>query len=263
MRTTLDSALGHMAAYPRFDMEMELTGGHHRQLLQGNKTQYEKVAAAVIQDLMGPKYDVNKLSMPELFYNFFLIKASTLGTTWKFEWSCPTPVAGPAGVEARCSTSNTAVYDLKKVKPTILSKKFKFGDHKIRLADISTGKILSETAPCQLHVLSVLEDFEIIDTFLGTGVNREQLLHDHEYDLFSRRIAQALTIDHPDWVNASAEDKEALLDLNPLQLKMDLMQEYEPLDGIGYPMEVTDTCTGCGREVTLALPFLAGFLVRS
>ena len=261
MRTILESPLGHMAAYPKFEMEVELSGGHHRQLLQGNKNQFEKVAAGVIQDLMGPKYDVYRMALPELFYTFFVAKASSLGPTWKFDWQCPA-IKIHNHQEIRCGHKNEASYDLRKTPPTQLDRKFAFAKRVIRLSPVD-GIEATGDAKCSLHVLSLTEEFQTIDDFLGVGETRERLLAEKAYDIYIRRIATALDIDHPEWVLATAVQKEALLDANPMKLKQELLQEMTKIDNVGFPLEAKSVCEGCGTEVTLRLPFLAGFVVRS
>jgi hypothetical protein len=246
-------------------MEVELRGGHHRQLLQGNKAHFEKVVASVIQDLMGPAFDVYRLSLAELFFAFFMTKAATLGPTWKFNWACQ-QVRLSNSQEVRCGTSNDATYDLRTAKLKVLDKGFTFTPFKIRLdpvegADpsIAPGSLSDAT----LRVLNIAEEFDIIDGFLGEGESRERLLAEKSYDIYSRRVAAAMVIDHPWWSQATASQKEALLDLNPMTLKASLLKQMNVIDGVGFPLQTHGKCSGCNSEVALHLPFLAGLVVRS
>lgn len=262
MRTTLKSPLHHLSKHPSFEMELELTGAHHRQLLQGNKSHYERVAASVIQDLLGPKVSVNDLSLPELFFAFFMAKASTLGPVWKFDWQCPSPVIR-GQQRVACSHKNVAEYNITKVVPGEIKKDFKFSSIPVNLPQvegIDNGGV--DKANATVRVLTIQDEFDLLDSFLGKGDSREMLLQGKETELFLARISRALVVDHPSWANAEDSDKEKLLDSNSLAVKRQLMAELALVDKVGFPMELRSTCAGCGTEVTLRLPFLAGILVQ-
>ena len=234
-------------------------------LLQGNKNHYEKVAASVLQDLMGTQYDVYKLTLPELFYLFFVAKASTLGPVWTFSWVCPSVVLSNHQ-EVQCGCKNSATYDLRENKPGQIPVDYSLPKRSIELVSAAggvPGDFNNESVSCYIRPLALTEEFEILDTFLGEGSTREKLLEENAYDLYIRRLASALVIDHPAWVNASSGQKEALLDANPMKLKATLLQDCNVLDDIGYPLSTKSVCTECSRAVTLRLPFLAGLVVRA
>ena len=119
-------------------MELELKVSHHRDLLQGNPTQYNRVAASVIQDLLGPEYDIMKMTTAEMYYYFFMAKANTLGPIWKFPWECAHTLMKD-GLETKCGHKNIAAYDLSKMKPTPMAAGYVAPKRKLRLTTV--GKI--------------------------------------------------------------------------------------------------------------------------
>jgi hypothetical protein len=243
-------------------MELELKASHHRDLLQGNAAQYERVAASVLQDLLGPGYDVMKITIAELYYYFFMAKASTLGPAWKFPWECTHTVIKNS-VETSCGHKNIAVYDISKLTPTQIPADYKLPTHTLVLKKV--GKVDPGTerpVEVSLHPLSLQEEFDVIDYFLSQGISREDLFKTQAYNMQFRRVAYGLRSDDPTFSSASVDDKVELINLNSMDLIKSLMRELTILDKIGYKQESIGECSGCHRKVTLRLPFLAGLVVH-
>lgn len=262
MRTQLDSPMGKMSFYPKVTMELEFRGSHHRDLLQGNTQQYERVAAGVVQDLLGPTFDVYKLTLSELYYYFFMAKANTLGPTWQFPWECQNTVL-KNDQETRCSHKNSSVYNLSKLTPYQLPADHKPRTYPLTLSTVGKINVGEEARSIEvtLKPLTLEQEFEILDYFVENGVSRDKVYKDKAYDLAIRRAASALTSDDPIFAGASVEDKILLLDENSARLKAEMMRDILVYDRVGYPLRMKDTCKGCKREVALQLPFLAGLVV--
>lgn len=261
MRAQLDSVLGKLAVYRKVDMELELKGSHHRDLLQGNPQQYERVASSVIQDLLGPKYDVYAMSLAELYYLFFMAKANTFGPTWQFPWECP-HIITKTGTETRCGHKNTSTYNLSKMTPVELSNDFVVPSYELTLE--STGKIQVESPrsiTVKLRPLPLSGEFEALDSLMSEGFPRERILKEKSYELIVARVVRALVSDDEAFSVASPSDRLAVLDNNSSKIKAAMMRDLGAYDRLGYPLRLVDTCKGCAREVTLQLPFLAGIVV--
>ena len=245
-------------------MELELKVSHHRDLLQGNPTQYNRVAASVIQDLLGPEYDIMKMTTAEMYYYFFMAKANTLGPIWKFPWECAHTLMKD-GLETKCGHKNIAAYDLSKMKPTPMAAGYVAPKRKLRLTTVGKINTAGEDRDIDiwLEPLLLQAEFDILDSYLNDGVTAEDIYKKHLYDLTIKRVMASITSDDHLFNNASLEDRKLLVDLGSMTLIANLLKDIKVYDNVGYALEFLGRCDGCKREVTLRLPFLAGIVVYS
>jgi hypothetical protein len=255
MITNLILPSKHLTMYKSVDIDTEMAGSHHKTLLTTNENLWERAVASVIDDLLQDDYSVNKISFPDLIYLFFIIRTQTLGTKISSSWECQRMIR-QGETEGVCGNINEISMDFSSFKITEVPTNFVYP-----LRDI---KVKGEVTKCYCKLLTIEEEFNLIDAFLEKGHSKQDLRGQGMYDYARMRLNQALSFEDVKYSTLTVEEKEEILDANSYLLLTSLLKDLEFLVSIGVDLSPRKfNCTKCKGVAQVAIPFSGGFLLPS
>lgn len=248
MTTDIKVPSGKMGAYSSVRLNTDLSGEHHEMLLSAPEQLFERTVASVIGTLMDGG-DVYKISLCDLVYLFFIVRASSVGPTYKSEWKCKREVTVNKGTKQECGCSNTYVLNLAKLPTKFMKDSFEYPKIPITVDGVTTT--------VHVRFLTILEEFDVLDTLQDEGITKEMLretANAYKYALY--RILRAMTFADPRLTDYSLEKKDIIRKALPLSIVNQLFTDMRELDSYGPDLTAKSvTCSKCKGESRLSIPF--------
>lgn len=255
MKTEIKLPSGKKGFYPSVVMETMMTGKHHKTLLTAPASLFERTIASIIKDLMDEKYDVNKISFTDMIYLFFLTRATSVSPVYSVDWVCNRKIKSKAsGVEGDCNAKNTFELDITKMKVISLPDSFDYPKYDCVINETETKVFV--------RLLTLSEEFDIIDDLLETGIAKEDL-YGASSTLYAReRLLRSLSFEDSKFATFTKEEKEAVLDSLSFSINASLLQDLEFLLSTGIDLSPKKVkCETCGGVLTLGIPFSSEFFL--
>lgn len=246
----------NLLAGPTVLMDVRLKGKHHKQLTSSSVQSFERVVTDVIDDLM--EGNAFALSLADIHYLFFMVRVNTLGSAYKFNWTCQRE--GQNSIThsfEHCGHVNEGEFDFTKLKVTEIPDGFEYPRYPIVYQD--------KASDVYVRLLTAGEHFEVLDDFLSDGYSVEDIETDTEaLTAFAWKLLyKSLTFSN-DFFNTafSSAEVEGLFDTLDFSITSKLFQDLTYLSSLGPDTsEVKVKCGKCGGESVIRLPFSSEFLL--
>lgn len=234
-------------------IDLGMKGKHHKMLVASNPKYFDRSLVSVIDDLM--EGSASNLSLADIYYLFFQLRANSISPEYEFSWSCGA-TRRKRGVMAKCGYHNDSVFDIgRDLNVTSIPHDFEYPKYKV--------EYMGKDSEVYVRMLSIKEEFQIedeLDSFPGyvDKDDKEQALDRAFYRLY---YATKFTNDALD--SMPIEDKIKFFDEMPYRIQNELMQDLHYLSGVGVDMTqpLRLKCAKCGEVSDVRLPFSAEFLL--
>ncbi len=259
MKTLVKLPSGSKGYYPNgVNIDLEMTGDHHDKLLSGNSELYDRVIVSVLDSMM--EEDAYKITMADMLYLFFMARAQSISPDYRTSWTCSADVVR-GDVKVSCNTPNSYHLNINELKINYMQDTFEFPVYPFSIFGLD-GNLIAETE-VSIKLLSMDDEIQIIDSFLGKGISRKDLASKNAYDYARTRILHSLDFKDSKYNSLSLDERSISLKKNNLKTMNALLVGIKNLsDSIGIDLTPRDVqCKECKSQFKLALPIAPEFFL--
>lgn len=256
---------------PYVNVDLEWSGKHHYALTSGAEDHYEKIVASILKDTM--QEDAYSISLGDLYYLFFSQRSTSIGNTYSYDWECGLLV-NPKSKKfedkvsqkaVRCGTKNKGVLELSSIEIEEIPDDF---EYPIRTVEHRPTK---DQVKVYIRILSLAEEFEILDKFYDKGITYDELVAEHGSDYAWFKMIKGLEFQGAEYqskVSALKADKvkefkRSFLEEISFSSLNQLMADSLKLSTLGPKMNqaVPQKCSVCGGISLVRIPFSSDFIL--
>lgn len=253
MITEVKLPSGHLGKFPIVSLNTEMTGEHHEMLLSSPPRLFERTLASVVGSLLTVG-DVNRISLADLIYLFFIVRASSISPVYKTKWTCARTV-GTGANKGDCGAENPFTLNLGKLHTEFVSKGFDYPRYPVIVDGVDTM--------VHAKLLTVSEEFGVLDALAEENITKESLKNPEDMYKYARlRLVHSLTFGDARINDYDFERKSQVLNGLPFQTVNKLFADGKALGGYGPDLSpVKVTCAKCKGESRLSIPFSSQILL--
>ena len=253
MITEVKLPSGHLGKFPIVSLNTEMTGEHHEMLLSSPPRLFERTLASVIGSLLTVG-DVNRISLADMIYLFFIVRSASISPLYKTKWTC-SRVVGTGASKGDCGGENPFTLNLGKMSTLFVPKGFNYSRYPVIVDGIET----------QVHsrLLTVSDEFDVLDALAEENITKDSLKNPEDMYKYARtRLVHSLTFDDTRINEYDIERKSQVLNGLPFMTVNKLFADGKAISGYGPDLSpVKVTCAKCKGESRLTIPFSSQLLL--